>query len=59
MNYLNAFKDSLYLGHKNKKVHNEPTEAYFFLIKYYFKPIKINKRVCICIKKIKSDIDGT
>ena len=27
------FKNSPYLGYKSKQVHNEPTEAYLFLIK--------------------------
>ena len=33
-NFLNNFKNSPYLRYKSKQVHNEPTEAYFFLIKH-------------------------
>ena len=30
---LNNFNNSFYLSYKIKQVHNEPTEAYFLLIK--------------------------
>ena len=38
-NFLKMFKNSYYLGYKSKQVHNEPTEAYFFLIKHINKLI--------------------
>ena len=31
--FLKKFDNSPYLGYKSKQVHNESTEAYFFLIK--------------------------
>ena len=37
---LKKFENSPYLGYKSKQVHNEPTEFYFFLIKYIDKQIK-------------------
>ena len=37
---LKKFNNSPYLGYKNKQVHNEPTEAYPFLIKHISKLIK-------------------
>ena len=30
---LKSFRNSLYLSYKNKQVHNDPIEDYFFLIK--------------------------
>ena len=39
--FLKKFKNSPYLGYNSKQVHNEPTESYFFLIKYITKLIKI------------------
>ena len=33
-NFLKKFNNSPYLGSKSKQVHNEPTKAYFFLIKH-------------------------
>ena len=41
--FLKEFKNSPYLGYKNKQVHNQPTEAYFFLIKQVYKIVKRKK----------------
>ena len=38
--FLKKFNNSPYLGYKSKKVYNEPTEAYFILIKNIIKIIK-------------------
>ena len=38
---LKKFKNSSYIGYKIKQVHNEPNEAYFFLIKHINKLIKV------------------
>ena len=37
---LKKFKNSPYLGYKTKQFQNEPTESYFFLIKYITKLMK-------------------
>ena len=42
---LNKFNNSPYLGYKIKKVNNEPTEDYFFLIKNITKLMEINSHV--------------
>ena len=47
-NFLKKFKNSPYLGYKSKKVHNEATEAYFFLIKQITKLIKSKRHVRLC-----------
>ena len=56
---LKKFKNSLYLGYKRKKVHNELTEAYFFLINNMSKLIKIKMQVRIHNREVISDVDGT
>ena len=56
---LKEFKNSPYLGHKKKKVHNEPTEAYFFLIKQVSKLIKTKKHFWLRTKRVKSDVNKT
>ena len=38
---LSKFKNSPYLDYKSKQVDNDPTEAYFFLIKHITKLMKI------------------
>ena len=52
-NFLKKFKNSPYLGYKSKKVHNEATEAYFFLIKQITKPIQRERHVGLCTKGVK------
>ena len=42
--FLKKFTNSPYLGYKSKQVHNEPTEAYFFLIKYITKLMKSKRK---------------
>ena len=42
--FLKKFKNSPYLGYKSKKVHDEPTEAYFFLIKPITRIMKSERR---------------
>ena len=41
-----------------KQVHNDPTEAYFFLIKHVSEPIKIKNHIPLCTKRAKSNVDG-
>ena len=43
-NFLKKFKNSPYLGYKSKKVHDEPTEAYFLLIKPITRLMKSERR---------------
>ena len=42
-----------------KQFHNEPTEAYFLLIKQVSNLSKNKKRIWLCTKRIKSAIDKT
>ena len=42
---LKKFKNSPYIGYKSKQINNEPTEAYFFLIKHITKLMKSKSRV--------------
>ena len=42
---IKKFYNSPYLGYKSIQVHNEPTEDYFFLIKYITKIIKSERHV--------------
>ena len=42
---LNKFKNSPYISYKSKQVHNEPTEAYFFIIIKITKQMKIKRNV--------------
>ena len=53
--FLKKFKTSPYLGYKSKQVHNEPTGAYFLLIKHINNLIKIERYVRLCTKRVKSD----
>ena len=39
------FNNSTYMGYKSKQVHNEPTDAYVFLIKHITKLMKSERRV--------------
>ena len=55
---IKYFSNFPYLGYKEKQVHNEPTEAYFFLIKHIYKLIKSKNRIWLCTKIVKSDVDG-
>ena len=54
-NFLKDFKNSPCLCYRKKQVHNEPTAAYFFLIKHASKQIKINNYVWLRTKRVKSD----
>ena len=54
---LKEFNNSPYLGYKKKNVHNEPTEAYLFLIKQVYNLIKINNYVRLRIKIVKLDVN--
>ena len=56
--FLKEFKTSLYLGYKKKQVHNEPNEAYVFLIKHISKQIKVKNQIRLYTRRFKSDIDG-
>ena len=42
---LKKFNNLPYLDYKSKQVHNEPTEAYFFLIKQITKLMKSERHV--------------
>ena len=57
--FLKKFDNSPYIGYKIKQVHNEPTEAYFFLIKKITKPIKSERHVVLYTKRVKSGINKT
>ena len=50
---IKEFNNSPYIGYKKKQVHNEPTEAYFFLVKHVFNIIQINKHVLLRTKIVK------
>ena len=54
---LRDFKISPYIGYTNKQVHNEPTEAYLFIIRIVFKQIKIKKHVQLRTKRVKLDVN--
>ena len=56
-NFLRKFNNFPYPGYKNKCAHNEPTEAYIFLIKNNYKLIKSKKHVLLSNKRVKLDID--
>ena len=43
--FLKKFNNSPDIGYNKKQVHNEPTEAYFFLIKHISKIMKIVRHV--------------
>ena len=47
------FKNLPHLGYKKKQVHNDPTEAYFFLIKKIYKPINIKNHIPLCTQRVK------
>ena len=51
--FLKKFKNSSYLGYKSKQVHNEVTEAYFFLITYITKLIISKRHVQLHTKGVK------
>ena len=40
-----------------KRFHNEPTEAYFFLIKQVYNKIKSKKHIWIHTKRVESDVN--
>ena len=42
---IKKFNSSPFIGFKIKQVHNEPTEAYFFLIKQITKTIIIERSI--------------
>ena len=56
---LKNFNNSPYIGYKSKKVHNEPTKVYFFLIKNITHLIKRYKHVPICNNFVKSGDNET
>ena len=55
----NKFNNSPYLGYKSKQVHNEPTEAYLFLIKHITKVMKSERHVQIRTNFVKSGVNST
>ena len=50
---LKKFNNSPYLSLKNKPIHNEPTEDYFFMIKYITKLMKIKWHIWIFTNFVK------
>ena len=56
-NLINKFKYLILLDFKKNRVHNEPTEAYLFLIKHISKLIKIKNHVPLRTKRVKLDVD--
>ena len=57
--FIKEFKKSPYLCCNKNQVHNEPTKAYFFLIKKFSNLIKNNKNIWLRTKQVKSDSDRT
>ena len=55
--FLKEFNNSPYLGYKIKQVYNEQTGAYFLLIKWTNKPIKIEMHIRLCNKGVKSGVN--
>ena len=55
---IKRFEHSPYLGYTSKQVHNEPTEAYFFLIKYITKKIKSEKHLQLRTRGVKLSVKG-
>ena len=55
--FINKFKNSPYLDYKQKHVHNESTDAYFFQIKQITKTIEIKNHIQIRTKGVKSNAD--
>ena len=56
---LNKFKNLPRIGYKKKKVHNEPTEDYLFLVKQISKILKIKNHVQLCTQRGKSEVVRT
>ena len=56
---LKNFDNSLYVGYKSKQVHNEPTQAYFFLIKQITNLMKSERHFLIRTKFVKSGANET
>ena len=56
--FINRFEHSPYLGYRSKQLHNEPTEAYFFIIKYITKKIKSEKHVQLRTRGVKLSVKG-
>ena len=54
---LKKFNNSPDLVYKSKQVHNEPTDAYFFLIKHISKRIKIKRHIQQHIKEVKLGVN--
>ena len=55
--FLKEFKNSPYLGYRSKQVYNEPTESYFFRIKYMTKIMKNKRHIRIRTKYVKSIVN--
>ena len=56
---IKEFNNSHYLCNKNKKVHNELTKDFLFIIKYFSKLTKIKKNIGMHTKRVKLDVDRT
>ena len=56
--FLKNFKNLPYLDYKSKQVHNEPTEAYLFLIKHITKLMKSDRRVWLLANFFNSSVNG-
>ena len=54
---IKKFNSSPFLGFKIKQVHNEPTEAYFFLIKQITKTIIIERSIWQRTKGVKLGVN--
>ena len=59
MKLLKDFSNYSNLCYRSKQIHNEPNEAYFFLINHISNRIKINKHFRIFTKGVKLDFDIT
>ena len=56
--FLKNLKNLPYLDYKSKQVHNEPTEAYLFLIKHITKLMKSDRRVWLLANFFNSSVNG-
>ena len=56
--FLRKIRNLTYLSYKMKQVHNEPTEAYLFLLKQAYRIIKINKHIWEHTKRVKLNVRG-
>ena len=54
INILEEFEDICYLGYRKRKIKNDPTEAYFFLVKQIYQLLKNKMNVLLRNKNTNS-----